>query len=123
MVILTVGVCNKNGQLLLSRQFEGMTRNTVEDIYLSFPKLVHQGQQHTYVQSDKYTFLYIPIDNLYLVMVCSKNSNIIEDMETLRLIYKVLCGICGEGISEGRLGCMQSTSTSTPSTSSWAWTT
>lgn len=77
MVILTVGVCNKNGQLLLSRQFEGMTRSTVEDIYLSFPKLIKSQQQHTYVQSDKYTFLYVPIDDLYLVMVSSKNSNII----------------------------------------------
>ena len=44
-----------------------------------FPKLLKHEQQHTYVQSDKYTFLYIPIDNLYLVMVSSKNSNTIED--------------------------------------------
>lgn len=101
MVILTVGICNKNGQLILARQFEGMTKNTVEDIYLSFPKLMRANQQHTYVQSDKYTFLYIPIDNLYLVTVSSKNSNIIEDQETIRTIYKLLCGICQEGITEG----------------------
>ena len=68
MVILTVGICNKNGQLSLARQLEGMTKNTVEDIYRSFPKLIKSNQQHTYVQSDKYIFLYIPIDNLYLVM-------------------------------------------------------
>lgn len=79
MVILTVGICNKNGQLILARQFEGMTKNTVEDIYLSFPKLLKADQQHTYVQSDKYTFLYIPIEGLYLVTVSSRNSNIIED--------------------------------------------
>lgn len=79
MVILTVGICNKNGQLILARQFEGMTKNTVEDIYLSFPKLLKPDQQHTYVQSDKYTFLYIPIEGLYLVTVSSRNSNIIED--------------------------------------------
>ena len=56
-----------------------MTKNTVEDIYLSFPKLIKPQQQHTYVQSDKYTFLFIPMENLYLVTVSSKNSNIIED--------------------------------------------
>ena len=99
MVILTVGVCNKNGQLIIARQFEGMTRNTVEDIYLSFPKLIKPNQQHTYVQSDKYTFLYIPMENLYLVTVSSKNSNIIEDQETIRTIYKILCGICHEGVT------------------------
>mgnify|MGYP001022665711 CR=1 FL=1 len=94
MVILTVGICNKNGQLTISRQFEGMTKTSVEEIYRSFPKLIHQGQQHTYVQSDKHTFLYLPIDSLYLVLVSSKNSNIIEDQETIRTIYKILCGIC-----------------------------
>jgi coatomer subunit delta len=102
MVILTVGICNKNGQLTLSRQFEGMSKNTVEDIYRSFPKLIKPNQQHTYVQSEKYTFLYIPIETLYLVMVSSKNSNIIEDQETIRTIYKILCGICSEGINEGK---------------------
>ena len=107
MVILTVGICNKNGQLMLARQFEGMTKSTVEDIYLSFPKLIKANQQHTYVQSDKYTFLYIPIDNIYLVTVSSKNSNIIEDQETIRTIYKLLCGICQEGITEGRNEVMQ----------------
>jgi hypothetical protein len=81
MVILTCGICNKNGKLLLSRQFDQpFTRTQVEDIYMSFPKFIHPNQQHTYVQSDKYTFLYIPIDqNLFLVLVSSKNSNIIED--------------------------------------------
>jgi hypothetical protein len=51
MVIISVGLCNKNGQLLLSRQFENQTRAQVEDIYLSFPKLIKPNQQHTYVQS------------------------------------------------------------------------
>ena len=99
MVILTVGICNKNGQLIIARQFEGMARNTVEDIYLSFPKLIKPNQQHTYVQSDKYIFLYIPMENLFLVTVSSKNSNIIEDQETIRTIYKILCGICQEGVT------------------------
>lgn len=71
-----------------------MSKNTVEDIYRSFPKLIKPNQQHTYVQSDKYTFLYIPIETLYLVMVSSKHSNIIEDQDTIRTIYKILCGIC-----------------------------
>lgn len=123
MVILTVGICNKNGQLILARQFEGMTRSTVEDIYLSFPKLIRANQQHTYVQSDKYTFLFIPMENLYLVTVSSKNSNIIEDQETIRTLYKVLCGICQEGLNEGRTAPIQRASRSTRWTSFWRPTT
>jgi hypothetical protein len=100
-----------------------MTKNTVEDIYRSFPKLLKPNQQHTYVQSDKYTFLYIPIDNLYLLTVSSKNSNIIEDQETIRTIYKILCGICGEGITEGTSLLTQKASRNTLLISSSAWTT
>lgn len=79
MVIISAGICNKNGQLILSRQFDNMKRSNVEDLYLSFPKLLSPNQQHTYVQSSTHTFLYIPIESLFLVLVSTKNSNIIED--------------------------------------------
>jgi hypothetical protein len=79
MVIISVGICNKNGQAIVSRQFEHIKRSQVEDIYLSFPKLISPTQQHTYAQSDQHTFLYIPLDSLYLVLISTKNSNIIED--------------------------------------------
>ena len=79
MVIISVGICNKNGQLLVSRQFDNLKRSNVEDMYLSFPKLISPHQQHTYVQSDQHLFLYIPLDGLFLVLVSTKNSNIIED--------------------------------------------
>ena len=97
MVIISVGICNKNGQLMLSRQFDHIKRTPTEDLYLSFPKLISSSQQHTYVQSDQHTFLYIPIDPLYLVLISTRNSNIIEDQDTLRLVYKLLVAICSEG--------------------------
>ena len=99
MVIISVGICNKNGQLVVSRQFEDMKRSHVEDLYLSFPKLITPSQQHTYVQSDHHIFLYIPIEGLYLVLISTRNSNIIEDQETIRMVYKVLVGVCSEGIN------------------------
>lgn len=77
MVIISVGVCNKNGQLVVSRQFDNIKRSSIEDLYLSFPKLIIPTQQHTYVQSDLHTFLYIPLDGLYLVLISTRNSNII----------------------------------------------
>lgn len=101
MVIISVGICNKNGQAIVCRQFDHMKRSQVEDLYLSFPKLITPNQQHTYVQSDYHTFLYIPLDGLYLILVSTRNSNIIEDQETISMIYKVLTAICTEGINQG----------------------
>lgn len=51
MVIISAGICNKNGQLILSRQFEPLGKSAIEDLYLSFPKMIKPKQQHTYVQS------------------------------------------------------------------------
>lgn len=42
----------------------------------------------------------MPIDNLYLVLITSKTSNIIEHQETIRLLYKVIIELCPYGVSD-----------------------
>lgn len=42
----------------------------------------------------------MPIDNLYLVLITKKNSNIIEDQETIRLLYKIILDLCQQGVNE-----------------------
>lgn len=64
----------------------------------------------------------MPLDNLYLVLVSSKASNIIEDQETIKLLYKVIMLVCSEGINEGNRKLTQTTSTVTVLISSWAST-
>ncbi len=80
--------------MIVSRQFEETSRSAIEDLYLQFPKLITDHQQHTYVESDKHTYLYIPVEELFLVLVTTKSSNIIDNQETIRMLYKVLIGIC-----------------------------
>mmetsp|Transcript_11507 Transcript_11507/g.32311 ORF Transcript_11507/g.32311 Transcript_11507/m.32311 type:complete len:521 (-) Transcript_11507:499-2061(-) len=90
MVVLAAGVVTRSGKALLSRQFADMSRVRIEGLLAAFPKLVSADRQHTYVETDSIRYLYQPLESMYLVLVTNKGSNILEDLETLRLMGKVV---------------------------------
>ena len=77
---------------LVSRQYVQMTRVRVEGLLAAFPKLVGAGKQHTYVETENVRYVYQPLEcgTMYLLLVTTKGSNILEDLEVLRLLAKTL---------------------------------
>ena len=69
-----------------------MTRIRIEGLLAAFPKLVGTGKQHTYVETENVRYVYQPLDQgtMYLLLVTNKQSNILEDLDILRLLSKVL---------------------------------
>ena len=67
-----------------------MSRIRIEGLLAAFPKLVGTGKQHTYVETENVRYVYQPIESLYLLLVTNKQSNILEDLETLRLLSKLV---------------------------------
>ncbi|CEF97336.1 Coatomer delta subunit [Ostreococcus tauri] len=69
-----------------------MTRVRVEGLLSAFPKLVSAGKQHTYVETENVRYVYQPLEcgTLYLLLVTTKGSNILEDLDVLRLLAKTL---------------------------------
>lgn len=76
--------------VLLSRQFVDMSRIRVEGLLAAFPKLVGSGKQHTFVETENVRYVYQPLEGMYLLLITNKQSNILEDLETLRLLSKVV---------------------------------
>ncbi|PIA61910.1 hypothetical protein AQUCO_00200123v1 [Aquilegia coerulea] len=90
MVVLAASIISKSGKALVSRQFVDMSRIRIEGLLAAFPKLVGIGKQHTYVETENVRYVYQPIEGLYLLVVTNKQSNILEDLETLRLLSKLV---------------------------------
>ena len=69
MVIISAVICNKAGQIILARQFQNITKLQIEENTNNFVKLIHSGQQHTFVETEALRFMYLPLDELYLLVI------------------------------------------------------
>lgn len=79
---------------MLSRQFREINRSRIEALLASFPKLADSGTQHTTVEQDNVRFVYQPLDELYMVLITNRQSNILQDIDSLHLFAQVVTSIC-----------------------------
>lgn len=66
----------------------------MEGLLASFPKLADAGTQHTTVEQDNVRFVYQPLDELYMVLITNRQSNILQDIDSLHLFAQVVQSIC-----------------------------
>jgi len=99
MVVLSVAIVT-SGKTLIARQFVEMTRLRVEGLLSAFPKLVDSGKDHTFIETETVRYVYQPIESMYLLLVTNKSSNILDDLDTLRLLAKVVQDRCQIQVNE-----------------------
>jgi hypothetical protein len=71
-----------------------MPRSRVEALLASFPKLADSSTQHTTVEQDNVRFVYQPLDELYMVLITNRQSNILQDIDSLHLFAQVVTSTC-----------------------------
>ncbi|KAF0979943.1 hypothetical protein FDP41_001096 [Naegleria fowleri] len=107
MVVISVSVISKVGKPLVARQYRDISRVRLEGLLSAFPKLMDPKSQHTFVETDSVRYVYQSLDQLFLVLITTKTSNIVEDLETLQLFSRIIKDICfsnqrnsGAGLNE-----------------------
>jgi hypothetical protein len=71
-----------------------MSRARIESLLASFPKLIPTNTQHTSVETPDVRYVYQPLEDLYILLITNKASNILQDIETLHLISRVVSDMC-----------------------------
>jgi hypothetical protein len=102
MVALSAVICNKNAKIVFARQFTKMSRMELEEHIVHFSRNIDNCKDTTHLESEKARYLFIPVESSFLVLITTKMSNIIEDIEILKLIYRLIQDLCGE-INEGNI--------------------
>lgn len=98
-MILAASVCTRAGKVLLSRQFQAMNAEKVQTILSRLPRLATAGSQHTVAEAEGVRYVYEPVEELYLVLLTDIDSNIVQDLKTLRLLVQTL-SFCLGGVPE-----------------------
>jgi hypothetical protein len=71
-----------------------MTRTRIESLLASFPKLIPTNTQHTSVETSEVRYVYQPLEDLYIVLITNKASNILQDIKTLHLFARIVSDLC-----------------------------
>ncbi|ODV91711.1 hypothetical protein CANCADRAFT_287 [Tortispora caseinolytica NRRL Y-17796] len=98
MAVLAASIFTKTGKPVISRQFKEISRGSVDSLLSAFTKLwtggTQSGSQHTLIEDGNSRYLYQPTGDVYVVLVTSKSSNIMQDISSLRLFSQVVTQTC-----------------------------
>ena len=103
MTILSTFICNSSSKIILARQFTILSRKEIEEHSLIFNRSLNTDKDSTVIETDTNRYLYIHFEECYIVLITTKDSNIIEDMEVLKLTYRLISDICIGKISESSI--------------------
>lgn len=94
MVLISVFICNSASKIIFARQFVEITRKELEEHVVMFNRLLSNDKDSTVIETDKIRYLYIHSEAVFIVLVTSKDSNVIEDIEVLKLSHRFISDVC-----------------------------
>ena len=95
MVVISATICDKKNKIIVARQFIEISKLKMEEYISAFTPDSHS----THIETDSVRYVFLPIEDLYLVLITNRMSNIIEDTEILRQMHKIILKICSKGVN------------------------
>ncbi|MES1922932.1 hypothetical protein MHBO_004463, partial [Bonamia ostreae] len=108
MALISAAIIDSNGKPILSRQFKDISSIKIGSILSIFPKLLGNGRNINYVEKDDIRYIYRPLDDLFLLLVTSLESNFLSDLDLLNVLSKSVLDICnGQNEASIRQNCFE----------------
>ncbi|AFZ81234.1 coatomer delta subunit, putative [Theileria equi strain WA] len=90
MGILSTGLAS-DMRVLLSRQHVQISKAQIESSFSNFLRLIEKKDgDHTFVETDKNRFLYQSVDDFYVFIMTTLDSNVIEDLIVVKTLAEVI---------------------------------
>lgn len=105
MVVLSAAIVTKGGRPVISRQFREFPRARLESLLATFPKLIPPSSQHTVIDdpTSAIRYVYQPLDDLWLIVLTNRQSNILQDIDTLHLLSRIVSDFCRGTVTESEV--------------------
>ncbi|SBS83875.1 coatomer subunit delta, putative [Plasmodium ovale] len=103
MTVLSAAISTKS-KILVSRQFQNISKCDLDSLTIPFHNLIERERSdHTYIETDKVRYVYQPLDSIYIFLITNINSNIIEDLEIIKVLSQIIQDICQGNINESTI--------------------
>ncbi|CDR95041.1 coatamer delta subunit containing protein,putative [Babesia bigemina] len=100
MNIISTGIASKK-RVLLSRQHCDVKKGDLETGLSNFNRLLEkQKGDHTFVETEKCRFVYQPVDEYYVFVMTSLDSNIVRDIGVVKTLAEILQVVVQPKINE-----------------------
>lgn len=95
-----VFISTREGRLCFYRNYGAIPHALFEDLAFAIPPALAVEQQKSFATHGPHRLVFLPLENLIIVLVTPKNSNIIEDIESVGNVKDVIHGILGGRVGE-----------------------
>lgn len=103
MTVLSAVISTKS-KILISRQFLNISKCDLDSLTIPFHNLIERERNdYTYIETDKVRYVYQPLDTIYIFLITNINSNIIEDIEIIKMLSQIIQDICQGNINESTI--------------------
>ncbi|GFE54519.1 coatomer delta [Babesia ovis] len=101
MTIISTGVASKK-RVLLSRQHSEMKKADLDMALSNFNRMVEkQDGDHTFVETEENRFVYQPVDDYYVFVMTTLDSNIVRDVGLVKTLAEVVQTVVQTDVAEG----------------------
>lgn len=82
------------GSPIISRNFSKISQSRLEQLLNHFSQSISLNQQHSYFETEEALFVFQPLNQLILVLIATKASNVIQHLDCLHLIGRFISNSC-----------------------------